>query len=563
MTKTRDLADLGGGFIQSGTGAVQRTVESKLQDMVSVKDFGAVGDGVADDTAAIQAAINYVATKGTVVASKSGIGGTVFVPSGTYKVSSQLTIKTSGIVIVGEGPTCSALLLADETEDLLVFSSDTAFTGGVSGRLGGVGVKDLRLHINNSSITAARTCVGITFDRCGTGSFVQNCYIQNFNRGLLLKACEKGNFYSNLNITSGSGSATGPIADSAGIVITTREVASTDALGTLDPTDGLYYAQCTSQYLSDIQMSDNNWGFKDGLVVNGIDGLYITNCHFGFATNAIIHAYGLHPNQPILNTHIVGVFADDSNTLGAGLEQTNYGILINDPLSKNTAIADFTFTGGEINGCELAGIYLDSPGLKRFTVNSTRITGAKVNSIQVLQGEDLLFDSLAVQNNTPATGSYTLIQGGTNVAFSNISCSGGAAKGFNVQSGTDLSFTNCRCYDATADSFIVGGTLTNPRFTNCRSDRSNTVASDSTIILNPEFSTFYITGTTNILNIDSGGVSSGAWAEREVTLIFDDALTVQQSGGNMGLRSDFVTTAGSALTLVYVNGAWREKSRIA
>jgi hypothetical protein len=39
MTKTRDLADLGGGFIQAGTGAVQRTVESKLQDVVSFKYF--------------------------------------------------------------------------------------------------------------------------------------------------------------------------------------------------------------------------------------------------------------------------------------------------------------------------------------------------------------------------------------------------------------------------------------------------------------------------------------------------------------------------------------------
>jgi hypothetical protein len=44
MTKTRDLADLGGGFIQAGTGAVQRTVESKLQDYVSTADFGIPGD---------------------------------------------------------------------------------------------------------------------------------------------------------------------------------------------------------------------------------------------------------------------------------------------------------------------------------------------------------------------------------------------------------------------------------------------------------------------------------------------------------------------------------------
>lgn len=49
-------------FVQSGTGAVQRTVQSKLRDVVSVKDFGAVGDGIVDDTAFLQLAVSSGAT---------------------------------------------------------------------------------------------------------------------------------------------------------------------------------------------------------------------------------------------------------------------------------------------------------------------------------------------------------------------------------------------------------------------------------------------------------------------------------------------------------------------
>ncbi len=88
MTKTRDLADLGGGFIQAGTGAVQRTVESKLQDVVSVKDFGAVGDGVTDDTAAIQAAIDS--------------GKAAYVPKGTYKISATLNLNNGYKALIGD-----------------------------------------------------------------------------------------------------------------------------------------------------------------------------------------------------------------------------------------------------------------------------------------------------------------------------------------------------------------------------------------------------------------------------------------------------------------------------
>jgi hypothetical protein len=70
-------------YIPAGTGAVATNVQAKLRETVSIKDFGAVGDGVADDTAAIQAAVDYVWDAG---------GGTVLFPVGTYLVSSMIDV---------------------------------------------------------------------------------------------------------------------------------------------------------------------------------------------------------------------------------------------------------------------------------------------------------------------------------------------------------------------------------------------------------------------------------------------------------------------------------------
>jgi hypothetical protein len=74
------------------TGSVATTVEDKLAQYVSVKDFGAAGDGVTDDTAAIQDALDAM----------SGTGTYVSVPAGTYKVSSALLVPTlTGLI--GDG----------------------------------------------------------------------------------------------------------------------------------------------------------------------------------------------------------------------------------------------------------------------------------------------------------------------------------------------------------------------------------------------------------------------------------------------------------------------------
>lgn len=78
-------------FTAAGTGAVTRTVQSVLRERISVKDYGAVGDGVTDDTAAIQAA-----------ATAAGYGGALFFPKGTYFVSSTITLR-GATKLLGEG----------------------------------------------------------------------------------------------------------------------------------------------------------------------------------------------------------------------------------------------------------------------------------------------------------------------------------------------------------------------------------------------------------------------------------------------------------------------------
>ena len=75
------------------TGAVATNVEAKLAQTVSVKDFGAVGDGVTDDTQAIQDAIDYL---------DSVDGGTLEFPKGTYGITGTIFVK-SNITLYGQG----------------------------------------------------------------------------------------------------------------------------------------------------------------------------------------------------------------------------------------------------------------------------------------------------------------------------------------------------------------------------------------------------------------------------------------------------------------------------
>lgn len=141
-------------FTATGTGAVARTLDAKISDTVSVKDFGAVGDGIADDTAAIQAAINSNAAE-------------VMFPKGNYKITSPLYID-GGIKLIGSGGTARASRIV-KTTTTVGTGSNLARGGTVTDSYAQNAVLIFR-HPNNG-YTYNTTIKGISFE--GDGYIVE------------------------------------------------------------------------------------------------------------------------------------------------------------------------------------------------------------------------------------------------------------------------------------------------------------------------------------------------------------------------------------------------------
>ncbi|MDP2074642.1 glycosyl hydrolase family 28-related protein [Hydrogenophaga sp.] len=142
-------------WTQAGSGAVGRNVRDKLRESVSVKDFGAVGDGVTNDTAAIQAAVDYIASIG---------GGKVFVPRGTYLVTSNIVVTQTqhNVKIVGAGKSS-------------VFTKGAANHGFFT--VGSIGTGWNTTQANTLAIDAAQGATTLTLSAGKGANFTANTWV--------------------------------------------------------------------------------------------------------------------------------------------------------------------------------------------------------------------------------------------------------------------------------------------------------------------------------------------------------------------------------------------------
>ena len=116
-------------FIQSGTGAVTRTAQAKMRDVINVKDFGCVCDGVTDDLVNFQKAIDALTPYSTLVA------------EGSILLSTHVNLKKSHVVydfraakfiLPGTGGTAygAGLLVGDPAALTPLLPTDVTILGG-------------------------------------------------------------------------------------------------------------------------------------------------------------------------------------------------------------------------------------------------------------------------------------------------------------------------------------------------------------------------------------------------------------------------------------------------
>ncbi len=165
-------------YTPAGTGAVATTVQTKLRESVSVKDFGAKGDGTTDDTTAFNAASTYALANGI---------GQINIPDPVtgagYKITGTIICNstTRAVKFVGQSK-LTTQIWSYVTGTTPVFS----YTASSAQIAFGSGIYSLSILAKNPGAIGSRNS-GVAIQILGiTGVYVWDVFMQDYTIGLFL-----------------------------------------------------------------------------------------------------------------------------------------------------------------------------------------------------------------------------------------------------------------------------------------------------------------------------------------------------------------------------------------
>jgi len=490
---------------------------SSATRLYNVKDYGATGDGLTNDTTAIQAAFTAAQTMATTAPG----GVSIYFPGGRYLITSALTIVANQISIYGDGP-ASMIYFGDATTNGIVVGDGTTSCSNIT-------VRNL-LFFNNLTRTAGsalllRKCLGLYVSAVSFGSQFTSIYLENCTKAvvfgfIILETATNGTAIA----VTGTSSADTEIASG---VVTNISYTATN--------NGIVVNHASTLAISNVVFGRFLYGIRllpgAGNTVNNVTVAQCTINECG--TGASLELSSADPLVRILNTLFQScTFASN----GVGIAQVKGG----SGLARGVAV-DACAVLSSLN----QGVYFNDPTCNEVQVTNNQIAGNGVTTANTYDGVYLNSGSnLRVCNNTIGrwnnlTGQqrYGLSIGGTNF----ITVTGNDAIG-NV-----------------TGSFFNAATGINQRWMGNTTNDSTALAAAATLTIPPWVERWVsVSGSVNITNI------TASWDQRQITLISTSAGFSVVDGGNLIIAGNWAATGTfSTLTLISNGSSWFELSRSA
>jgi len=153
------------------TTSVARTLQKRLDDYVSVKDFGATGDDSTSDVTAIQSAIDELYTDTDKDDTRAR--RVLFFPAGTYRINAALKIPPYAH-LVGEGP--DKTIIRNSGNNAVIVMQDDE--GNVGSNIGNSSATTpTQIQISNMTLRNTVAYGGISLDRV-TKAYFNNVKFQ-------------------------------------------------------------------------------------------------------------------------------------------------------------------------------------------------------------------------------------------------------------------------------------------------------------------------------------------------------------------------------------------------